>query len=588
MKYSFVLFFLFLFTNFFSQNDTNAVIKLNNLSAAFEKNDQSDSAIYLANKALAISLKLKYQLGISEAYSNLGNISRHKANYPDALNYYYKGLATDEVIDNKTGALLKLGNIGVIYFNQNENSKALEYYDRAQKVAEKMNDRKAIAHILANKADVYSNLQKIDTALKYYNMAYENYRAIDFKRGMSNVLINSGNVYIDKGHSKLALEKYLLALKIVEELKDKNQIASCLLNIAFANSQLKNNRVAEIYFNKALSYTEGTNDLDLKSSLELAVSEFYSEKHEFEKAYKHYKNYISLRDSVYNNENTKKSVQSEMNYEFDKKQAAVKFNHDKIVYQLESDNKLQKQWRWFFIIVIVFACVGIFFMKRAYDNKKSLAAFLATEDQRKDVLLQEVHHRINNNLQIISSLLTLQANSADNEKLTEYLTQSQNRIQSLSALHELLYDTNSPLEINMKEYIEKVLDFHRGVLKSKTGNISIATDIEPVNFPTKLAVPLALIINELVTNSIKYAFKNKHDGKISVLLRNNGTEGNWQLSVSDNGNGLSIETERRKDSLGLKLVNILTKQIKGSLTVKNEEGAYFNIIFSRCNNELSF
>lgn len=580
MRFFISAFLLIFFISSKSQIDTNTVIKLNNQSASFEKNDLSDSAIYLANKALAISLKLKYQLGISEAYSNLGNISRHKANYPDALNYYYKGLATDEVIDNKTGALLKLGNIGVIYFNQNENSKALEYYDRAQKLAEKLNDRKAIAHILANKADVYSNLQKIDTALKYYNIAYENYRAIDFKGGMSSVLINSGNVYIEIGHAKLALEKYLLALKIVEELKDKNQIASCLLNIAFANSQLKNNRVAEIYFNKALSYTEETDDLDLKSSLELAVSEFYSERHEFEKAYKHYKNYIALRDSVYNNENTKQSVKAEMNYEFDKKQAAVKFEHDKVVYQLAAENELQRQWRWFFIVFIALACGGIFFMKRAYDNKKSLAAFLVSEDQRKDTLLQEVHHRINNNLQIISSLLTLQANNADNEKLKEYLTQSQNRIQSLSALHELLYDTNSPLEINMKEYLEKVLDFHIDVLKSKGEKISIETDIVPVNFPTKLAVPLALIINELVTNSIKYAFKNRPDGQISVQLIKSDIEGNWQITISDNGNGLPLETERRQDSLGLKLVNIMTKQIKGRLTMKNENGAVFNIIFS--------
>ncbi|MDF2451776.1 MAG: hypothetical protein K0S26_1280 [Bacteroidota bacterium] len=579
MRSSFVLFFIFLFTNFFSQNDTDSVIKLNNLSAAFEKNDQSDSAIFMATKALSLSLKLNYKLGVSDAHNNLGNISRHKANYPAALSYYYKGLAIDEEIGNYEGALLKLGNIGIIYYNQNDYNNALKYYDQAQKLAEKLNDRKAIAHIFANKADVYSNLQKIDTALKYYNIAYENYRAIDFKSGMSSVLINSGNVYIEKGHAKLALEKYFLALKIVEELKDKNQIASCLLNIAFANSQLKNNRVAEIYFNKALSYTMETDDLDLKSSLELAVSEFYSGRHEFEKAYKHYKNYIVLRDSVYNNENTKQSIKAEMNYEFDKKQAAVKFEHDKVVYQLAAENKLQRQWRWFFIVVIALACGGIFFMKRAYDNKKSLAAFLASEDQRKDILLQEVHHRINNNLQIISSLLTLQANSADNAKLTEYLTQSQNRIQSLSALHELLYDTNSPLEINMKEYIEKVLDFHRDILRTKGENISIVTGIEQINFPTKLAVPLALIINELVTNSIKYAFKDKNTGQIKVELIPEISR-NWQIIISDNGSGLPDETERRKDSLGLKLVKIMTKQIKGILLMKNENGAVFNIIFS--------
>lgn len=574
------IFLILLFISSKSQNDTNIVIKFNNQSSGFEKDNQSDSAIFMAIKALSLSLKLNYKLGVSDAYNNLGNISRHKANYPAALSYYYKGLVIDEEIGNQEGALLKLGNIGIIYYNQNDYSKALKYYDRAQKIAEKLNNEKVIANVLANTADVYSNQGKMETALIYYDKAFKHYSAVNFKNGMSNVLINSGNVYLDKGDAKLALQKYMSALQILETLEDKKQIASCLLNIAFANSQLKNNAIAENYFNKALRYTKEIGDLDLKCSLELAISEFYSEGHKFEKALNHFKNYIALRDSVYNEENTKQSVKAEMNYEFEKKQAAITFEHDKIVYQMSAENKLQKQWRWFFIMVIALACVGMFFMKRAYDNKKRLASFLASEDQRKDTLLQEVHHRINNNLQIISSLLTLQANSANNEKLTEYLTQSQNRIQSLSALHELLYDTNSPLEINMKEYIEKVLDFHRDVLKTRDEKISIETDIDAVNFPTKLAVPLALIINELVTNSIKYAFKYKIDGQIRVLLRNNEIEGNWQLSISDNGNGLPLETERRKDSLGLKLVNILTKQIKGRLIMKNENGSFFNIIFS--------
>lgn len=574
------IFLLLFFISSKSQNDTSSVIKLNNQSAGFEKDNQSDSAIFMATEALSLSLKLNYKSGVSDAYDNLGNINRHKANYPAALNYYYKGLVIDEEIGNQDGALLKLGNIGIIYYNQNDYSNALKYYDRARKIAEKLNNEKAIANVLANTADVYSSQGKTETALIYYDKAFKHYRAVNAEKGMSNVLINSGNVYLDIDDSKLALQKYMSALQILETLEDKKQIASCLLNIAFANSQLKNNAIAENYFNRALSYTKEIGDLDLKCSLELAISEFYSEGHKFEKALNHFKYYIALRDSVYNEENTKQSVKAEMNYEFDKKQTAITFEHDRLVYQLAADIKLQKQWRLFFILAILLACAALFFVKKAYDNKKRLAIFLASEDQRKDTLLQEVHHRINNNLQIISSLLTLQANSANNEKLTDYLTQSQNRIQSLSALHELLYDTNSPLEIDMKEYIEKVLDFHRDVLKSKGENISIVTDVSSVYFPTKLAVPLALIINELVTNSIKYAFKNRQEGKISVLLRNSGAESNWILTVSDNGSGLPMEMERRKDSLGLKLVNIMTKQIKGSLTVINENGVFFNIIFS--------
>lgn len=579
MRFTVFIFFSILFISLKSQNDTNAVIKLNNQSSSFEKNNQSDSAILFANQALSLALKLKYKLGISDAYNNLGNISRHKANYPNALNYYYKGLVIDEVIGNQEGALVKLGNIGIIYYNQNDYNKALDYYDRAQIIAEKLNDKKSIAHVFTNKADVYCNQAKIDTALIYYDLAFENYKSINDEKGMSNVLINSGNAYIDKGNAKLALEKYLAALKIVDGLKDKKQIASCLLNIAFANSQLKNMALAEVYFNKALSYTKEIDDLDLKSSLELAVSDFYYERHAFEKALNHFKNYITLRDSVYNEENTKQSVKAEMNYEFEKKQSAIKFEHDKIVYQLETDNKLHKQWRLFFIIIIVLILMLLFFVKRGYDNKKKLTIILAAEDQRKEVLLQEVHHRINNNLQIISSLLTLQANNADNEKLTDYLTQSQNRIQSLSALHELLYDTNSPLEINMNDYVNKILVFHRDILLTLNNNVSLDVTIESISFPTKIAVALALIINELVTNSIKYAFVNCKEGQIKVSLVKNIQDNSWELSIRDNGKGMPPESERRKDSLGLKLVNIMTKQIGGTLVVKNDLGAVFNITF---------
>ena len=579
MRFIIFIFLVMLFVSLSSQNDTNTVIQLNNRSFNLDKNNQSDSAIFLANKALLLSIKLNYRLGISESYTNLGNISRHKANYPDALNYYYKGLVIDERVGNEEGALVKLGNIGVIYFNQNDNNKALEYYDRARLLAEKLHDRKAIANVLANTADVYCNQGKTQVALNYYDRAYENYKAINSAKGMATVLINSGNVYIDNGNATLALQKYTLALKLVEELKDSEKIASCLLNIAFANSQLKNNTVAEFYFNKALSYTKDIDDLDWKSSLELAVSEFYYERHAFEKALYHFKNHIALKDSVYNEENTKQSVKAEMNYEFEKKQAAIKFAHDKIVYQLEADNKLQKQWRVFFIVIIILACMGLFYMKRAYDNKKRLAFILSDEDKRKGVLLQEVHHRINNNLQIISSLLTLQANNADNEKLTEYLAQSQNRIQSLAALHELLYDTNSPLEINMQDYINKVLDFHRDVFGTLNNKVIIEATIESVKFPTKIAVPLALIINELVTNSIKYAFTNASEGVIKISLSKNDIENNWTLTISDNGKGMPHESERRKDSLGLKLVTIMAKQIKATLVSKNDAGTVFNLIF---------
>jgi two-component sensor histidine kinase len=223
----------------------------------------------------------------------------------------------------------------------------------------------------------------------------------------------------------------------------------------------------------------------------------------------------------------------------------------------------------------------LFFAKRAFDNKKRVADFMASENERKEMLLQEVHHRINNNLQIISSLLTLQANSVGDERLNNYLMQSQNRIQSLSVLHELLYQNDSSLQININEYLNKVLEFHKDVLSTMSNKVDIKLNIADVSFPTKIAVPLALIVNELVTNSIKYAFNDTNDGLINIFLLPIENEKNkWKLSVSDSGKGLPMDTNFRKDSLGLRLVAIMVKQIKGDLIKSNTPGATFEIFFN--------
>ena len=119
-----------------------------------------------------------------------------------------------------------------------------------------------------------------------------------------------------------------------------------------------------------------------------------------------------------------------------------------------------------------------------------------------------------------------------------------------------------------------------GVCTSTLGCPNIEEDMESVKFPTKLAVPIALIVNELVTNSLKYAFTNKESGHIKISLRKNPEADNWTIIVRDNGKGLPEESQKRKDSLGLKLVNIMTRQIGGIFETKNEDGAYFSLIFN--------
>ncbi len=568
-----------------AQHDTAEVIALHKKIRGFQLNDEVDSVMYYETQALKISEKIGYEFGKTHALTSFGLIYRIKGEYSKALDNFFKALAIYEHKKDTFHILVQISNIASVYYLQADIKKAKTYYLKAIAISRRIGDRRIESDNLCNLAGVYNDEGDYVNSEKCLNDALKIDRDMKNDIGVTHELVDLGQLYLSAGQYEKALAFAKEALALSEKLGYDNVISTCYKTMGQASFKMHKYANAESYFLKALKISREMHDMNDKMQVESNLSDFYEATGKPDKALLHYKNYIQYRDSMYNEENTRKSVETEMNYEFDKKQAAIKYENDKLVYQLEADNTLHKQWRLFFIVVIILTLVVLFFVKRAYDNKKKLAALLAAEEQRKDVLLQEVHHRINNNLQIISSLLTLQANTADNEKLTEYLVQSQNRIQSLSAMHELLYDTNSPLEINMKDYLHKVLDFHRDVAGCMPIPVTIEEDVASVFFPTKLAVPVALIINELVTNALKYAFTGKEKGCVKVTLQGNPAENNWVVTVSDNGKGLPSEGGGRKDSLGLKLVNIMTRQIKGTFLSKNEQGAFFSLIFNLVKNK---
>lgn len=533
------------------------------------------------NKALKISNDIHYEYGLSLAYGGIGTFYLDRGNFTKALDYLFLALRIDEKRGHKEGMLVRLSNIGNIYTGEKEYAKALEYFLKALKLAEEIKSKKHISIIYSNLGIVYYYLQDSKKALYYYLNSLKIDREIGNKNGISLNLNNIGSLYKDDKDYDKAYAYFSEALTIAREQGNGEMIASELGNLGIIFTLKKEYPKAEDYLLQSMKMIDEMNVLDAKNDFELALSELYSAWGKDKLALEHYKKHIIARDSIYNHENTEKAVRTELNYEFDKKQAVEKEQHEKEIIAFEAENRLQKQLHVFLLVFIALILLLLFFVKRAYDNKKRVAGFLADEAQRKETLLQEVHHRINNNLQIISSLLTLQANSAEDERLNDYLQQSQNRIQSLSALHELLYQNDSPLEINMKEYIDKVLDFHRDILKTRALNVSISVDITPATFPTKTAVPIALIVNELVTNSIKYAFEDSNGGKINISLQpTEGKKEQWILVVSDNGKGLPAETGMRENSLGLRLVNIMTKQMGALLTKNNLPGASFSLSFS--------
>jgi PAS domain S-box-containing protein len=200
--------------------------------------------------------------------------------------------------------------------------------------------------------------------------------------------------------------------------------------------------------------------------------------------------------------------------------------------------------------------------------------------REKEVLLREVYHRVKNNMQIISSLMKLQSRYVKEEQYREIFKESQNRIKSMSLVHERLYQSKDLSQIDFKEYIK---DIARGLFQSygaSKGNISLIMDINNISFNINSAIPCGLIINELITNSLKHAFSDGREGEIKIAIHSaNGNS--IELVVGDNGVGIpeNIDFKRTK-SLGLHLVTMLAEnQLHGEINLDRSKGTEFRIKF---------
>ena len=211
--------------------------------------------------------------------------------------------------------------------------------------------------------------------------------------------------------------------------------------------------------------------------------------------------------------------------------------------------------------------------KRAEEQiKKSLA--------EKEVMLKEIHHRVKNNLQVISSLVSLQADSLTDERIRDELNDVRDRVRSMALIHEKLYQTSDLAQLNFADYAVSLLRSlwsSHGLLAEK---VRLNLELAPVKLSVEAAVPCGLILNELAGNALKHAFPNGNDGEVTVGLEHDATTGTACLRVRDNGVGLPEGLDwRQSRSLGLRLVQILTSQLRGTVETKVDSGTEFQVAF---------
>ncbi|MFH6601915.1 sensor histidine kinase [Maribacter algicola] len=213
---------------------------------------------------------------------------------------------------------------------------------------------------------------------------------------------------------------------------------------------------------------------------------------------------------------------------------------------------------------------------RVYKSKMAIAQQI----KERETLLKEIHHRVKNNLQTVSSLLSLQSRNIEDPKMKELIKSSQNRVISMAMVHEMLYMRDDLSKIEYESYVQELADYLIRSLKGTENRVKLNIDIHDIKLGIDTAIPLGLLINEAITNALKYGIKGDEEGEINIALKKEaGSE--YVLNIGDNGVGFP-ETVNHKNtkSLGLKLIHNLARQLKGSINRDaSKKGTYYIVKF---------
>jgi PAS domain S-box-containing protein len=222
--------------------------------------------------------------------------------------------------------------------------------------------------------------------------------------------------------------------------------------------------------------------------------------------------------------------------------------------------------------------VGIEGSLRDITERKNMELKLTNSLKEKEMLLKEIHHRVKNNLMIISSLLSLQSDYIKDKASKNIFIESQNRARSMALIHEKLYKSRDLKSINFGEYIKNLTSELFYTYRVGNARVELIYDIKDINLDINTAIPLGLIANELITNSLKYAFSDGSDGRVDIEFKKE--DHNYIFIIKDNGVGLPEGFDfKNSDSLGLQLVNSLSEQIDAEIELNREDGTEFRIKF---------
>lgn len=383
-------------------------------------------------------------------------------------------------------------------------------------------------------------------------------------RQIAMVEVNVGNTALAMGEYEKAQIKYEAAIEKFQDPKDNRGLVLAYTGLGDLYLKLKDYTKANNYCQDAFKLAAALSDISTQQKSCECLYQSNKALGNSEAALRYFEEATAYKDSILNEENIKQFTALEMNYEFEKEQELVelKAQNSRRYYQAITGALS------FVLIAAVFIAILLYRLTRtrrsANEQLQDKNAQISNALEEKEVLLKEIHHRVKNNLQVISSLLSLQGRQVIDPIAQQAIQEGKNRVKSMALIHQDLYQEDNLVGVSAQSYIQKLTQSLVNSYQVSPDRIQVKTDIEGIDLDVDTVIPLGLILNELISNALKYAFDQEQAGEISVSLKQK--DQNLELKVMDNGKGLPSNFSPEKTSgLGYRLIQAFTKKLKGQL-----------------------
>lgn len=548
---------------------------LKNLGDFLTFTDSIGQSISVLKKSAALFESID-DPGYRGAYDLLGALYREIGDFDLALKY---GLlaekAAEEAQDTSLQRCTIFNRIGATYHYSKDFKQAANYFSKAFDVATKYDDIRTLYNVHANLVNAHLALDKGKEALQLTNQFTTNYPPTDDV--VVQIFLNRTYLNIYKTlNNKSEGQKY--CNRVLSLSEDKSMAVYNMISYSDAIDFLLRTK----QFDRAEACLK-TYDLIIQDNPYLKYSalnalqwfKLDSARGKYPSAIYHHIHYKEIEDSLYSLNKAQQVEALKLEFETEKK--------DKDILLLKQQSDLQQanldqsnlaRNITFTGAAFLLLLAGLLYY--LYHTKQQSNTQLTHLLNEKEWLLKEIHHRVKNNLQTVLSLLESQSRKLSKEAM-EAIQESQNRVYAMSLIHKKLYQSADVSSINMEDYVRDLVQHLRDSFGSSS-NIRFSLQLDPVELDVSQAVPIGLIVNEAITNSIKYAFPNKHDGNEVNISLKKVNDNKIILLITDNGVGMG-ELKEDTQSLGLKLMRGLTEDIEGKFSMESKHGVTITIEF---------